>query len=129
MDRSWYLRFGTVIVSVVVACLALWPTLDQAGWVSAPSFVKEHFSGRISPGLDIQGGLRLMYEVEVDEYIRDLRDRHSEEMVRELGSILDVINPDEVDSATREQLLEIQERVHRTASWKAWNPTAFSGRQ
>ena len=111
MDRSWYMRFTVVLGAVVLAWLALWPTLDHAGWVGAPELVKEWFPNRIAPGLDIRGGLRLMYEVEVDEYIRDRRDRYSEQMVRELGVRLGVIEDDEVDSATREQLRAIQDRV------------------
>lgn len=111
MDRSWYMRFTVVVAALVAAWFSLWPTLDQAGWLGAPQFVKDLFPGRISPGLDIRGGLRLMYEVEVDEYIRDRRDRYSEQMVRELGVRLSVIEEDEIDSATRDQLASIQEKV------------------
>ncbi|HJL46581.1 MAG TPA: protein translocase subunit SecD [Polyangiaceae bacterium LLY-WYZ-15_(1-7)] len=95
----------------MTAFFALWPSLDQAGMLSAPGFVKEYFPGKISPGLDIRGGLRLMYEVEVDEYIRDRRDRFSEDMVRQLGVLLGVFEEDEMDSASRAQLQEVQERV------------------
>lgn len=111
MDRSWYMRFSVVLGAVVLAWLSLWPTLDQAEWVSAPDIIKQWFPGRIAPGLDIRGGLRLMYEVEVDEYIRDRRDRYSEQILRELGVRIGVIDDDEVDSATRDQLREIQDRV------------------
>jgi preprotein translocase subunit SecD len=111
MDRSWYFRLLLILSAVVAAWLFLWPSLDQAGWVSAPDWVKARFERRISPGLDIRGGLRLMYEVEVDEYIRDRRDRYSEQMVRELGALLGVVDEDEMDSITREQLETVGERV------------------
>lgn len=114
MDRSWYLRFTTVLVAIVAAVLALWPSLDQVeGWniPQSPEWVRTVFPGRISPGLDIQGGLRLMYEVEVDEYIRDRRDRYSEQMVRELGVLLGVVDNDDLDSVTREQLAQVGEKV------------------
>ncbi len=111
MDRSWYIRFTVVVAAAVAAWMTLWPTLDQAGWLSAPQFVKDVFPGRISPGLDIRGGLRLMYEVEVDEYIRDRRDRYAEQMVRELGVRFGVLESDEIDSATRDQLSTIGEKV------------------
>jgi preprotein translocase subunit SecD len=65
MDRGWYLRFSAVLAAAVLAWLALWPSLHQ--WVPAPEWVRSVFPGRISPGLDIRGGLRLMYEVEVDD--------------------------------------------------------------
>ena len=55
-------------------------------WVPAPPAVAEECPGRISPGLDIQGGLRLTYEVEVDEAVRDRRDLRADELLRELGS-------------------------------------------
>lgn len=111
MERSWYFRVLLILSAVVAAWLFLWPSLDQAGWVSAPDWVKARFERRISPGLDIRGGLRLMYEVEVDEYIRDRRDRYSEQMVRELGALLGVIEEDEMDSISREQLATVGERV------------------
>ena len=111
MERSWYFRFLVVLTAIVGGWFALWPSLDQAGWVAAPGWVKETFPGRISPGLDIRGGLRLMYEVEVDEYIRDRRDRYSEQMVRELGVLLGVFEDDEKDNASREQLQQVTDRV------------------
>ncbi|MCB9618448.1 MAG: protein translocase subunit SecD [Sandaracinus sp.] len=111
MERSWYFRLLVILSAIVAAWLFLWPSLDQAGWVSAPDWVKARFERRISPGLDIRGGLRLMYEVEVDEYIRDRRDRYSEQMVRELGALLGVIEDDEMDSISREQLETVGERV------------------
>ena len=117
MDRSWYLRFTVVLLAVALAWLALWPSLDgladegESFAAPAPSWVRQWFPGRISPGLDIKGGLRLMYEVEVDEYIRDRRDRYSEQMVRQLGVLIGALDDDDVDSASREQLREIQERI------------------
>ena len=67
MDRGWYLRFGFVVALAVVAGLALWPSLSQ--WIPAPAWVEQTFQSRIAQGLDIRGGLRLQYEVEVDEAI------------------------------------------------------------
>ncbi|MAQ14855.1 MAG: protein translocase subunit SecD [Sandaracinus sp.] len=117
MDRSWYLRFTVVILAIATAWFALWPSLDGLAAdgediaMPAPQWVRDVFPGRINPGLDIKGGLRLMYEVEVDEYIRDRRDRYSEQMVRQLGVLLGILDDDEVDSASREKLAEVQERV------------------
>lgn len=111
MDRSFYLRLSAVVLAIVAASLALWPSMESVGAAPAPEWVQSVFPGRISPGLDIQGGLRLMYEVEVDEYIRDRRDRYSEQMVRELGALLGVYDNDEIDSITREQLRDVGSRV------------------
>lgn len=117
MDRSWYLRFTVVIAAIATAWLALWPSLDGLAddgeeiAMPAPQWVRDIFPGRINPGLDIKGGLRLSYEVEVDEYIRDRRDRYSEQMVRQIGVLIGVLDDDDVDSASRDQLGEVQERV------------------
>ena len=75
MDRGWYLRFGFVVSLVGLAVLSVWPSFE--GWIPVPAIVTEWVPGRISPGLDIRGGLRLMYEVEVDEAVRDRRDLRS----------------------------------------------------
>ncbi len=117
MDRSWYLRFTVVILAIATAWLALWPSLDGLAEegeeiaMPAPQWVRDIFPGRINPGLDIKGGLRLSYEVEVDQYIRDRRDRYSEQMVRQVGVLIGVLDDDDVDSATREQIAEVQERI------------------
>ncbi len=111
MDRSWYLRFSVVVIAAALAWFALWPSLGAVSdSLVAPEWVQSTFPGRISPGLDIKGGLRLMYEVEVDEYIRDRRDRQSEQMIRQLAGEIGILDEDEIDSATREQLNEVRER-------------------
>ena len=79
MDRGWYVRFTIMVVLVIAAWFAVWPNLDH--WIPAPAWVKRTFPGRINPGLDMQGGLRLMYEVEVDEAIRDKRDSLAEQLL------------------------------------------------
>ena len=72
MDRGWYLRFTFTAALIVVAGLALWPSVDA--WLpqaaKAPAWLTGKYSSRIAPGLDVQGGLRLTYEVEVDEAVR-----------------------------------------------------------
>jgi len=109
MDRGWYFRFSIVAVAVVLGWLTLWPSIDT--WVPAPQWVKNAFEGRISPGLDIKGGLRLMYEVEVDEAIRDRRDRLAARMLGMLGERLGLIEEGESGTASREQIDEVRERV------------------
>ena len=89
MDRAWYFRFSLFLGAIVLGWLALWPSIDglenRPGWLAAPDIVKEYFPGRISPGLDIQGGLRLMYEVDTDRYIMTQRDRAAHRLLRMLG--------------------------------------------
>jgi preprotein translocase subunit SecD len=87
----------------------LWPSLDA--WIPAPAPIRKYFSGRISPGLDIRGGLRLTYDVEVDEAVRDRRNLRSDQFFRELGERLGVVAKG--STPTREQLTTIVERVKR----------------
>ena len=110
MDRGWFLRLAVVIVSATLGFMALWPSLGQ--WVSVPEQVSEAFEGRISPGLDIKGGLRLVYEVEVDEYIRDRRDRLAQQMLRNCGVLVGLVDEGDVDDVTREKLVEVKKRCN-----------------
>jgi preprotein translocase subunit SecD len=108
MDRGWYFRLAIVVGSSVLGFLALWPSVDR--WLPCPDIVKETFENQINPGLDIKGGLRLMYEVEVDEYIRDRRDRIAEQVQRQCGVLIGVVPEEEVDEIDRAKLDEIRQR-------------------
>jgi preprotein translocase subunit SecD len=108
MDRGWYFRLAIVVGSFVLGFLALWPSLER--WVPCPDLVKETFDNRINPGLDIQGGLRLMYEVEVDEYIRDRRDRLAEQVQRQCGVLIGLVSEEQVDDIDKATLETIQQR-------------------
>jgi preprotein translocase subunit SecD len=108
MDRGWYFRLAIVVGSSVLGFLALWPSVDR--WLPCPDIVKEVFDNQINPGLDIKGGLRLMYEVEVDEYIRDRRDRIAEQVQRQCGVLIGVVSEEEVDEIDKAKLEEIKQR-------------------
>jgi preprotein translocase subunit SecD len=108
MDRGWYFRLAIVVGSTVLGLLALWPSVDR--WLPAPDIVKEYFDNQINPGLDIKGGLRLMYEVEVDEYIRDRRDRVAEQVQRQCGVLIGVVSEEDADDIDKETMSKIQER-------------------
>ena len=110
MDRGWFLRLAVVIVSATLGFLALWPSIGDR--FPAPEQVSEAFEGRISPGLDIKGGLRLVYEVEVDEYIRDRRDRLAQQMLRHCGVLVGLVDESDVDDVSREKLLEVKKRCN-----------------
>jgi preprotein translocase subunit SecD len=107
MDRGWYFRLLFVAALCVGAVLIVWPSVNE--WVPAPKWVRDTFQSRISPGLDIRGGMRLMYEVEVEEAVRDRRDLRADQLTRELGERLGIIPKD--DTPTREQLKKTSERV------------------
>jgi preprotein translocase subunit SecD len=52
-----------------------------------------------------------MYEVEVDEYIRDQRDRKAETLLRQVGVLLDLYGEDQRDSLSEQQLAELRSKV------------------
>ncbi|HET8932161.1 MAG TPA: protein translocase subunit SecD [Polyangiales bacterium] len=107
MDKGWYFRFSVMVVVTVFGWLVLWPSLNT--WIPAPAPIREFFTGRISPGLDIRGGLRLTYDVAVDEAVRDRRNLRGDQLVRELGERVGLIPKD--TSPTREQLTQVRERI------------------
>jgi preprotein translocase subunit SecD len=108
MDRGWYFRLVIVVGTSALGFLALWPSVDR--WLPCPDIVKEAFENQINPGLDIKGGLRLMYEVEVDEYIRDRRDRIAEQVQRQCGVLIGIVPEEEVDDIDKATLTAIQQR-------------------
>ena len=67
MERSWWWKavlFGTV---TVLACLYLVPSLVSPE--KQPAFIQKLFTKRIQKGLDLAGGLRLVYNVSVDKAV------------------------------------------------------------
>lgn len=112
MNRSLYLRFATVLGIGVLSWLMLWPSISGLSpKLHAPAWVTRTFSHRISPGLDIRGGMRLMYQVEVEEYVRDLRDRKADELLRQLGLRLGVLTDEEVSNPPADKIATLRERV------------------
>jgi preprotein translocase subunit SecD len=73
MERSWWWKAALYGVITVVAVLYLVPTVVPEE--KQPAFIREHFQKRIQLGLDLQGGLHLVYEVNVDKAVSDKVDR------------------------------------------------------
>ncbi|HKU70748.1 MAG TPA: hypothetical protein VJQ51_07915, partial [Burkholderiales bacterium] len=111
MDKSWYVRFALMVVVVAMGWLVLWPSLDT--WIPAPAPLRKFVHQRLSPGLDIRGGLRLTYDVEVDEAVRDRRNLHIDNLTRELGERLGIVTKG--STPTREQLAQVKTKVKAKA--------------
>ena len=97
MDTGWRVRCGFAVSACLFGFLVLWPTL--AGWspkIVCPAYVREHVSFRLVSGLDLRGGLRLVYTVDVDEAIKDKRDHYYEDMRLELAKIFDLHKGDDL---------------------------------
>ena len=89
IDMGWCFRFGMTLTAALLAFIVLWPTLDtmSGGKIACPAWVKQHVKFRLVSGLDLRGGMRLVYTVDVDEAIKDKRDRYFEDMRVELSKV------------------------------------------
>ncbi len=109
MDRGWYFRFALVIGLVVYAWLTFWPSLaGTSAWYTPPEWVTSTFSRRIALGLDIQGGLRLMYEVEADQAVEDRRDLRADQMLERLCERMEICTESD---HTSDQIEQARQRV------------------
>jgi preprotein translocase subunit SecD len=78
MERSWWWKALLYGALVALACLYLVPTLVPEA--QQPAVVRKYFQKRIQLGLDLQGGLHLVYEVHVDKAVSDKVDRIASEI-------------------------------------------------
>jgi preprotein translocase subunit SecD len=95
MERNWVPRAVAYLLLTLLACLFLTPTV--ASWMgkeeSLPPWLGKIVKNKIQLGLDLQGGLRLIYEVQVDKAVSDKADRIAadlEEKLRKEKKISDV---------------------------------------
>jgi preprotein translocase subunit SecD len=91
--------------------LLLWPTVSNmsAGRLPCPKYVKERVGARLVAGLDLRGGLRLVYTVDVAEAVKDKRDSYYEDMRRELAKLYADHQGDEAPSDA--VLVKLRERI------------------
>ncbi len=111
VDLSWRVRTGLVLSIAGVAFVALWPSLDgmTGGRAQCPRWVEERVKPRLVAGLDLRGGLRLVYTVDVGEAIKDKRDRYYEDMRAILARSFELHSGDE--RPTDETLVKLREKV------------------
>jgi preprotein translocase subunit SecD len=107
MEKTWYIRLGVVVTLKIAALIVLWPTVSH--WIPAPAWVTEHVDRRIVPGLDIQGGLRMMYTVDMPAAIEDRRNARAQQLLRSLGVKMEITEANEAPN--EEQAGQIRERV------------------
>jgi preprotein translocase subunit SecD len=113
VDFGWRMRFSIVMSTGAIAFLALWPSLDVMtnGGFPCPRYIEEHVSFRLVAGLDLRGGLRLVYTVDVSEAIRDKRDRYYEDMQVELAKIFGLHSADSGARPTEEVYEKLRQKV------------------
>ena len=90
LDFPWRLKTGFVAALGLGAFLCVWPTLESVseGKIHCPTYVRDNIPFKIVAGLDLRGGLRLVYTVDVEEAIKDKRDRYYDEMRQMLATEL-----------------------------------------
>lgn len=71
MNRSFYARVLTILVVALAGWMVVWPSLSRI----APRWVTEKIPYRMNLGLDIRGGARLTYDVQIGAAIASRRDR------------------------------------------------------
>ena len=67
MERSWWWKAALYGAVVVLSCLYLVPTLVPRE--KQPAIIQKLFHKRIQKGLDLAGGLRLVYNVDIDKAV------------------------------------------------------------
>jgi preprotein translocase subunit SecD len=112
MDGAWRTKVGFVVAVFLGSLIVLWPTFEgmSDGRIKCPTYVKDRIAFGIVKGLDLQGGLRLVYTVEVEEAIRDKRDKFADEMRHELAVAYKIKEGDGL--LKREDLQKLEEKVH-----------------
>lgn len=74
MERSWWWKAALYGAAVTVAVLYLVPTFVTKD-ENLPAFFQRYFKKRIQLGLDLQGGLHLVYEVNIEKAVSSKVDR------------------------------------------------------
>jgi preprotein translocase subunit SecD len=112
LDGAWRFRAGFVVCTFLTAVLVLLPTLKDltGGKIPCPTYVSDRMNFAIAPGLDLRGGMRLVYTVEVEEAIRDKRDHLADEMRQSLAVLFDAHTGDGI--LTHDETLKLDAKVH-----------------
>lgn len=74
MERSWWWKAALYGAAVTLAVLYLVPTFVTKE-ENLPAFFQKYFKKRIQLGLDLQGGLHLVYEVNIEKAVSSKVDR------------------------------------------------------
>jgi preprotein translocase subunit SecD len=133
IDFSWRAQTGFVLFLALGAWLCIYPTYhderygrldfgqvsseersaleDQArrGELGFTKFLLTNINFRLVRGLDLKGGLRLVYTVDVDEAIKDRRDRYYDELRASLAKAFGFTAADKQPSL--QELSRINEKV------------------
>jgi preprotein translocase subunit SecD len=112
MNGPWRFKLGFVVAVFLGGTVALWPTAHNmsGGRLPLPRYFADRIGFAIAPGLDLRGGVRLVYTVEVEDAIRDKRDHIADEMRDDLATAFGFHSGE--GRVTRDQLAQLEEKVH-----------------
>lgn len=100
MSGAWWTKVAMIVALVAIAVLSLIPTffvlgtedesIDPGNTETWPGWIAGIYDAlgeaHITPGLDLQGGLHLQYQVDVEKAVSDKVDRYVEDMERMIES-------------------------------------------
>ena len=111
VDTAWRVKAGLTVAIGLGAFLCVWPTLEglSSGKIKCPQYIKDRVEFRLVAGLDLRGGLRLVYTVDVEEAIKDKRDRYFDDIRAELATAYGLRTGDK--AATREELNGLNDKL------------------
>ncbi len=112
MSGPWWTKFivlvGAILASIVLLVPTIYPSLsssvdpdaDPETWPSWYSALDERIN-HITLGLDLQGGLHLQYQVDVDKAISDRLDRFARDLENDIAENFpgSDVNVERIDSA------------------------------
>lgn len=117
MDSAWRMKTGFVAAVFFGSIVVLLPTFEDLSRDAngnarfhAPRYVRDNIDFGIVKGLDLQGGLRLVYTVEVEEALRDKRDKFADEMRQELATAYKLHEGEGL--LKQAELKQLDEKVH-----------------
>ncbi|WP_394821858.1 protein translocase subunit SecD [Pendulispora albinea] len=118
MDGAWRFKTGLVVCSFLCGSIMVWPTAHRMseGKVPCPRYIQDRVDFHIAPGLDLRGGLRLVYTVEVEQAIRDKRDHFADEMRQELGTAFGFHSGEGLITREEMQKLDAKVRISKPES-------------
>jgi preprotein translocase subunit SecD len=86
MDKTWWWKFVGFALVTLLAGAYLTPSFMhwRGHWDTTPAWWPKAFNKKIQQGLDLQGGLHLVYEVNMDKAVSDKADRLSVDLQEKL---------------------------------------------
>ena len=140
IDLAWRAKTGFVLFLGLGAALCIYPTyhdethpedkrelgaltsdersaqetLARHGDLGFGRFVRSNIDFRLVQGLDLKGGLRLVYTVDVDEAIKDKRDRYYDELRNALTTVFELHTGDKAPTVEELGKLPTKVRVEKS---------------